>query len=139
MKVGGAYRKLRSLREGPFVIQEVLGPLVYRLRLPRQWRIHDVFHASQLSPYRTTAVHGPAFAEPPPDIIEGEEEWEVEKILDSKIIKKGRKRCLEYFVKWKGYDEGSNSWEPEENLENSPEAVEEFYEDNPDATSLKRG
>jgi len=32
-------------------------------------------------PYKETDQHGPNFIEPPPDILEGEEEWEVEKIL----------------------------------------------------------
>ena len=41
----------------------------------------NVFHASLLTPYRETDQHGPNFLEPLPDIIEGEPEWEVERIL----------------------------------------------------------
>lgn len=33
--VGRMYKKLRALREGPFKIQDILGPLTYRLKLPR--------------------------------------------------------------------------------------------------------
>lgn len=74
-------RKLQSKREGPFPITEVLGPLTYRLQLPKHWRKHPVFHASQLSPFRETHAHGPAYAQPPPDIIHDAEEYEVEAIL----------------------------------------------------------
>lgn len=116
LKIGGAYRKLRSLREGPFEIAEVMGPLTYRLHLPSQWRIHPVFHAALLSPYQTTGVHGPTFSEPPPDLIEGEEEWEVEAILKHR---KARGSALLYLVKWKGYPTSDASWEPERHLTNA--------------------
>ncbi|THH06962.1 hypothetical protein EW145_g3720 [Phellinidium pouzarii] len=38
-------RKLSPKREGPFTIEQVLSPLNYRLKLPKAWRIHPVFHA----------------------------------------------------------------------------------------------
>ena len=44
-------KKISPKREGPFEIQEVLGPLTYRLTLPVQWKIHPVFHAALLTPY----------------------------------------------------------------------------------------
>jgi len=58
-----------------------ISKVVYQLRLPSTWKIHDVFHASLLTPYKETDQHRPNFIEPPPDIVEGEEEWEIEKIL----------------------------------------------------------
>ena len=68
-------------REGPFTITKVLSPISYQLRLPKTWKIHPVFHATLLSPYRENNVHSPNFSAPPPDLITGEEEYEIEWIL----------------------------------------------------------
>ena len=83
-----------------------------------------------LSPYRETEEHGPSFTNPPPDLIKGEEEYEVEQILASR--KHGHGRKLQYLVKWAGYAESHNSWEPVENV-NVPELVKEFHHQNPAA------
>ena len=42
------------------------------------WKIHDVFHALLLSPYKEMEEHSPNFEEPPPDLIDGEHKYEVE-------------------------------------------------------------
>ncbi|OJD21176.1 hypothetical protein ACJ73_07487 [Blastomyces percursus] len=41
-------------------------------------------------------------------------EWQVDEVLDCRIKRAGKRRSLEYLVKWKGYDEPT--WEPRENL-----------------------
>ena len=53
-------------------------------------------------------MHGPNYLEPPPDLIDGEEEYEVEPILDSQ--RSGRGRKLQYLVQWKGYSDTENQW-----------------------------
>ena len=55
-------------------------------------------------------------------IIEGEKEWEVEKILNKQQMREKNK----YLVRWKGFTAESDTWEGRENLENAKEAVEEF-------------
>jgi len=75
--------KLRPLRYGPLRVTEVISPVAYRLELPHQWKVHNAFHASLLSPYKETTAHGPNFPGQIPDIVQGQEEWEVEKVLDS--------------------------------------------------------
>jgi hypothetical protein len=75
------HKKMAPKREGPFEIKEVLGPVTYRLKLPTTWKIHTVFHAVLLKPYVETEVHGENFSRPIPDILDGEEVYNVEKIL----------------------------------------------------------
>ena len=75
--------KLVPKRHGPFKVTQVMSAVNYRLELPTQWSIHPVFHIDLLTPYRETPTHGPNYLRPPPDIVEGKEEYKVEKILDS--------------------------------------------------------
>jgi hypothetical protein len=53
--------KLAPKRQGPFKIIRKISPVAYQLELPASWTIHNVFHASLLSPYRETPAHGPNF------------------------------------------------------------------------------
>ena len=108
-------RKLAPRQEGPFEISHVISPLAYRLRLLLTWKIHDVFHASLLSTYRETAEHGPNYANPPPEEIEGEEEYEIAEILSHQ----GSPGRRSYLVSWKGYSSAENTWEPEWNLQHA--------------------
>jgi hypothetical protein len=99
---------------------------VYRVELPKQWKIHNVFHADLITPYKETELHSPNFTRPPPDLIDGEEEYEVEKILDMK--QKGRGRKTHYLIKWKGYPTSDNSWEPAENVQ-AKDRIKEYKEE----------
>jgi hypothetical protein len=101
--------KLCPLRYRPFKITEVLSLAMYQLQLPEQWKVHNVFHARLLHPYKETEAHGPNFTEPPPDLIEGQEEWEVEQVLASRQY--GQKKALQYLLKWKGFSDAHNSWQ----------------------------
>ena len=74
------HKKMKPKQEGTFVITEVLGPVTYRLKLLTSWRIHNVFHATLLKPYRENEIYGENFTEPPPELVEGEEVYEVETI-----------------------------------------------------------
>jgi chromodomain-containing protein len=71
------------------------------------WNIHDVFHASLLSPYCESPEHRPNYSRPPPNLLEGEEEYEVEHIVNHQCS--GRARTLQYLIKWKGYLEADNT------------------------------
>ena len=121
--------KLSPKRHGPFKVKKVLSPITYQLDLPIQWKIHDVFHIDLLTPYQETDFHGPNFAQPPPDLIDGEEEYEVEQVLDARRYGRGHK--VQYLIKWKGYPDSDNQWVDWNNL-HAEEALEKTSEkDNP--------
>jgi Chromo (CHRromatin Organisation MOdifier) domain len=132
LKTSHPFAKLAPKRYGPFPVVQVINPVVFKLKLLDQWhqkRVHPVFHASLLSPYKEMEENGQAFTEPVPDIIEGEEEYEVEQVLDSR--RKGRgKGHLEYFLKWEGYPHAHNTWEPADQV-HMDDLVEEFHKQNP--------
>ena len=90
------------------MVTQVMSPVNYRLELPTQWNIHPVFHIDLLTPYHETPIHGTNYLHPPPDLINGEEEYEVEHILAKRRI--GRRHQLQYLVKWKGYPDADNQW-----------------------------
>jgi len=56
-----------------------------------------------------------------------EEEWEIERILDSKR----RYRKLHYLVQWAGYNYLRTSWEAAKNPGNAQEVVDYFHRDQP--------
>src|SRR5262249_19510619 len=109
-------KKLDHTQMGPFVILECIGNQAYRLELPGTLRIHPVFHVSLLEPH-SPPLPGQINPAPPPIFTnDGEEEWEVESILDSRW-RRGR---LHYLVKWKGFPLHDASWQPEHDLRNAP-------------------
>ena len=98
--------------------------MTYKLDLPLMMKIHPVFHVSLLRPYSDPAVipGRPILERPPPEVINGMDEYEVEAILDKRI----HRRKPQYLVKWKGYHESESTWEPEENLQNSAAMIADF-------------
>jgi Integrase zinc binding domain/Chromo (CHRromatin Organisation MOdifier) domain len=104
------HKKMAPKREGPFKVEEVLGPVTYRLKLPTTWKVHNVFHAVLLKPYVETKVHGENFSWPIPDILDREEVYNVETILKHQR----RGRSYQYLIKWEGYPISEALWEPEE-------------------------
>ena len=80
------YHKKMTLKwEGPFKIEEVLGPVNYQLELPNTWKVHNVFHVVLLKPYQENEVYGENFPTPPPEIINGEEVYQVKTILKQQV------------------------------------------------------
>lgn len=105
------------------MITECIGPVAYWLDLPMLMKIHNVFHINLLMPYKETGAYSTPFTRPPP-VIKGEEEYEVEAILD--VRRHGRKRKLQYLMHWKGYPNSNNSWVNHSDL-NALDLLKEYY------------
>src|SRR5712671_1853857 len=116
--------KLAPRRHGPFLITQVISPMTFKLALPHQWTIHPVFHASLLTPYSETKEHGENYSRPPPDLMGGGEQYEVEAIRSHRH--QGGRKQLQYLIKWLGYPESDNTWEPAGNLQ-TPVLLKEYH------------
>jgi hypothetical protein len=104
---------------GPFTVVAKVGKAAYRLKLLGNMRIHDVFHVSLLKPY--VSGHG---APPPPILsVEGDLEYEIERIIDHRVH---RGHATQYRVRWKGYSAEHDTWEPMSNLRNCRELVQQY-------------
>lgn len=121
-------RKLSSKWEGPFKIVAKVSNLNYKLELPDSWRIHDTFHVDKLRPYHQDPS-SPNHPKPPPDLVKGEEEYEVENILDCQY----RRGILNYKVSWKGYSPSEASWIRADNADNMKDIVDAWHSLYPDA------
>jgi hypothetical protein len=126
-------KKLDWKRLGPFTICERIGLQAYKLDLPASMKIHPVFHISLLEPYKSNLIPGRIQPPPPPVLVKDspELEYEVEEILDSKLLH----RRLFYLIKWKGYPVSENSWEPASNVSNSPLLIRQFHSQYPNKPS----
>ena len=120
--------KLAPRRHGPFTILQRVSPVAYKLELPLTWTIHDVFHASLLTPYHETSQHGDNFTRPPPDLVDNLEEFEVEEVINHRHF--GKKRRLQYLIKWKGYPTADNTWEPADQVF-APELIRRYHVKHP--------
>jgi hypothetical protein len=110
-------KKIRLKREGPFRIEKVLGPVTYKLHLPKGWKIHPIFHAVHLTPFKETPQYGPV------RIADGQEEYELDHIV------KHHKTCqgqVQFLVRWKGQGAEDDSWEPAKNFTHAKETLQEY-------------
>ncbi|SGY96154.1 BQ5605_C036g11546 [Microbotryum silenes-dioicae] len=88
----------------------------YKLKLNAGDKSHNVFHASKLRHWTDNdgaAFPGQEATEPASVVVQGNEEWEVDRIVDEK----GKGQRKRYLVKWKGWADSDNTWEPRAHLE----------------------
>src|SRR5690606_33677306 len=113
-------RKLDHRRLGPYKITKVVSSHAYELDLPPAIKIHKVQIVSLLDPADNNPLPGQVTPPPPPVEVDGEEEYYVDEILDSKLSR-GR---LKYLFRWTGWPKAE--WQPAE-LYNETKAVDDFH------------
>ena len=87
-----------------------------------------------LEPSTISHIPGRVQPPPPPAVVEGEIEYEIEEILDSKIDRCYRLCNLLYLVRWAGSQdpEDETTWMQATELKHAPEAIQEFHGRYPD-------
>ena len=102
---------------GPFQVLHPVEKQAYKLKLPKRWRIHDVFHVSLLeqNTTRKRRVDEKTLQLEFEDDSEGKE-YEIEAICNSAVYaeesESGQLPGLYYLISWNDFPEENNSWEP---------------------------
>src|SRR5919198_2652876 len=128
-------RKLSHRRLGPYKVEKQVSSNAYRLQLPNSMRLlHPVFNVVKLTPALPDPIPGRRHTPPPePELIDGEEEYVVEEILNSQMFHKK----LQYLIKWEGYGIEHNSWEYATEV-HAPQWIRDFHRKNPAAPKFIR-
>jgi hypothetical protein len=101
----------------PVKVTERIGSQAYKVQLPVKYsRLHDVFPVSLLEKWYSGQDQKVL---PLPELVDGEEEWEVEDIVDHKDVGDERR----FLVKWAGWPAEYNTWEPREHFANAKRII----------------
>jgi hypothetical protein len=114
-------KKLADQWVGLYTVLEKRGN-AYRLDLPKNSTIHDVFSPNVLIKAPNDPLPGQEALEPSSEVIEGVEEWEVEQIIAVRLVR----NKLQYQVNWLGYDPDPE-WYPTSNFLGSLYKLREFH------------
>jgi hypothetical protein len=108
----GLSSKLSAKYFGPFPIVAAVGAHAFKLDLPATMNIYPEFHVSSLKPF--AASHTPTVPTHPPPVYADRRGGvhTVEAILGQQRHRNG----WQYLVKWEGYDDKDNTWEPLANV-----------------------
>lgn len=85
LNLGRPMKKLTDKCIGPYPITEMVSSHALRLKLPKTVRIHPVVNIMRVRPYVEPRILGQGTIPPPPVVINGEKEYEVEEVLDSRM------------------------------------------------------
>ena len=124
-----ARAKLLPKYIGPYRVLRKVGKVAYELELPEACRIHKVFHVSLLQQYLDPHVFPGAKPVPQPlDWLDSIPVFAVEGIKDHKVLFSGGKRSVTYLIKWAGFDDMYDTWEPEKHLRQAIPAMLDNYQ-----------
>ena len=117
-------KKLDYKKMGQFKRIKEVGTSSQKLHLPALMTIQNTFHIGLLEPYEDNMFPSRIQTPPPPIEINGEAEYDLEDIINSRQPRKN----LQYHAKWTGYSpEHDKSGYLAENLETDNIAIEQFH------------
>jgi transposase InsO family protein len=123
-------KKLSPQYAGPFEILERVGRLAYRLKLPQHWTVHPVISIAHLEPFHKDAFNRPHPDHPDTIFTDGDDDnhqsFEVDRLIDKRIVTRRGKKEVDYLVRWKGYSPAYDLWYHESLLENCKELIDDY-------------
>jgi hypothetical protein len=117
-------RKLLPKWVEPSEVTERIGKVAYKLDLPPNLKMHSVFHVQHLKKHRDNGKVQPP---PPPIEIDDSLEYEVERVLGHRNVKRSKGTRKEFLVKWLGYEHKHNTWEPEKHLTHCEDLLADYW------------
>ena len=100
--------KLSPRFYGPYEIEDRVGSLAYKLRLPPGAAVHNVFHVSQLK----LCPNPPAMPSSLPQYLTDVGKTKVpDRILEKKMVKRHNRAVTKVLVQWKGLPPDLATWE----------------------------
>ena len=128
-------KKLSEKNIGPYPIITQVGSLSFTIHLPDSMRaVHPVFHVLQLELATPNVIPNHVQPPPPPVEVDGEPEYEIAEILDSKLDRRRQQCPLLYLVRWAGYKgtDKETSWLVANELGHASELVLDYHASYPD-------
>ena len=125
-------RKFTPRYFGPFMILKRISSVTYQLRLPDNYKVHDVFHVSLLKPCTSDGVADVLSSGDSPDARllpadPDEQQWLVNGVCGVKFDR--QKRTVKFLVNYFGANATDDRWEPIDSvMETAPESLQEFAE-----------
>jgi len=117
-----ACRKLDDKFLVPFEVIKNFGTHTYLLKFPKSIKHQPVVHVSEIESASNDPLPRQVHVTPPSVVINGEEEWEVEEVMDSR---RGFGK-LEYNMKWVGDEKAT--WHLAGDLKHVADMVELFHQ-----------
>jgi Integrase zinc binding domain/RNase H-like domain found in reverse transcriptase/Chromo (CHRromatin Organisation MOdifier) domain/Integrase core domain len=134
LNLPGAAQKFKPRWIGPFAVTQIINPVAYKLDLPADFNIHNVFHVSKLKAAHEASDEIAERPQPPPiGYVRGTPLYQVEEIRGRQWMQFPGKRRKEYgwLVKWRGYPDHECTWEPLKHLQNVRAMVDEYNMEHP--------
>ena len=111
-------QKLQTIWQGPYQFTAIDEHGILRLNIPRRYSRHPVFAPDMLKHYHDKPEHQRKIPEDEVAPL-----YTIARIIDYKTTKDGKK----YLIRWKGYDEDEDTWEPADNIEeDAPGSVADY-------------
>ena len=128
-------RKLEAKFFGPFRVLHPVEKQTYMSKLPKKWKIHDIFYVSLLEQdiTRKRRVDDENATELDTD---NSEKYKVEAIWDNAVYvresESGHLQGFYYLVSWKEYAKEENTWEPVSAVQHLRKLISLIYQDHPE-------